>query len=311
MTSSISQHSTRGRSIPTKYWCKLCGKLFCNQFFIEKHLKTHKFPRRRKICFICQKSFQGPSAYNDHLFADHCQKTASGKFMCIICQKEYSTVGGCLVHHREHLPNLQFYCDQCGKGFVRNHLLMKHIQTQHQTSPTRLICEVCGASLLNKFSLSVHMKRHQCKDNYPKLPFSGKCADCSMFYTDLKRHRREAHEDKFQCQICGKVFISEKGLRLHLELHNGEKRFECHICGKRFLLKTLLEQHLRSHPGSGVDPFRCDVCAKTFTRKYKLNDHKNLHTGSKPYECDLCEKTFFSRSSFSRHKRINHNLKNV
>ena len=51
---------------------------------------------------------------------------------------------------------------------------------------------------------------------------------------ELKHHIKNFHEGKvlYQCEVCGKIFMSKEGIRAHEKVHkqieeNGKKKFFC------------------------------------------------------------------------------------
>lgn len=260
-------------------------------------------PKRKSVveCYFCKYKFDNKKTRNEHWLKVHGRQTASGKIGCPVCDKEHLTVAGSILHFRGHLPGKPFRCTKCDKSFFRQSTLMQHMEKH---SLDRCICTKCGKSLQDQQSLWGHMRRHR----IDRTDTPQKCEPCGKFYHNLKRHNQEWHNEDAtkQCQICGKIFRSVRGLELHLKIHNDEKPFECQYCGKRFLMNGFLKCHLRRHPESGVAPFTCAECGKCFIRKNVFEGHMNLHSGRKPFECNVCSMTFSSQKSLSQHKRIKH-----
>ncbi|XP_061408850.1 zinc finger and BTB domain-containing protein 9-like [Lethenteron reissneri] len=79
----------------------------------------------------------------------------------------------------------------------------------------------------------------------------------------------------FTCYLCGKVFRSKQGMRLHLEVHAGLKRHTCHVCGRSFGRKQVLAYHLTTH--TGLKPFECGICGRRFPVRATLRQHLLRH----------------------------------
>uniref|UniRef100_A0A8C5N8Q7 C2H2-type domain-containing protein n=1 Tax=Gouania willdenowi TaxID=441366 RepID=A0A8C5N8Q7_GOUWI len=84
--------------------------------------------------------------------------------------------------------------------------------------------------------------------------------------------------------------------------HNREKPFDCDVCGKRFISRSDLKVHTRIH--TGEKPFGCDVCQRQFSRKSHLKMHMLTHTKEKPYVCNVCNKGFIQKFNLNRHMGI-------
>ncbi|GAB0098059.1 hypothetical protein DMENIID0001_137490 [Sergentomyia squamirostris] len=130
--------------------------------------------------------------------------------LCDICGVHYSKIKN---HIAQHDPTLKhkYKCDICGKGFVRNFILTKHMKSHGDP----LSCSICNAKLKTKKTLLQHLKTHS--DEFP-----------------------------FKCDICGRGFRHKKNLPAHKRTHTGEKPFLCQICDQRFTSRPAFRQHMRT-----------------------------------------------------------------
>ena len=97
----------------------------------------------------------------------------------------------------------------------------------------------------------------------------------------MKRHIRDchsSHEDKkFKCEICGTFATNaEDRLKVHMNIHTGNRPFKCDYCPKDFSHRSALSVHKRKHTGY---IHNCDECGKSFANNQQLSDHTNIHTG--------------------------------
>ncbi|XP_066254698.1 zinc finger protein ZFP2-like isoform X10 [Euwallacea similis] len=282
--------------------CQECGKAFLGNFYLKKHMIVHSEERPHQ-CPACGKRFKHQRVLDYHFKTLHGDESHE-KHPCDICGKIFSNRRNCDIHRKRHLKQYTVYCEHCGKGFLNNFYLNKHLNAKHYGK--RHICDVCGASIGDKSNMRNHMKLHD--PNYKK-PLPEVCNICHKAFSNLKRHYKAAHENdgkNYKCEYCGKFFRGKDGLKFHLMIHRGEKPFSCEFCGKAFILNTFLQQHLRTHPESNVKPFECSVCEKTFIKKSLLEYHMNTHTGSRPFQCEFCSKAFTGRKYLTAHVRSQH-----
>ena len=76
--------------------------------------------------------------------------------------------------------------------------------------------------------------------------------DCEKNYQgkfNLKKHVivRHLKIKTFNCNECGKKFVSKQNLREHKFIHLGIKPFRCSFCGKKFRQTSQLCMHKRKH----------------------------------------------------------------
>ena len=150
------------------------------------------------------------------------------------------------------------------------------------------------------------------KENKPKKKewtCLGECGNSSCRKTfnrldNKKRHIREKTQLPQPCHICGVSFKSEKGLRQHLEEHDGGwlGKSRCRECLKSFAI-----EEIEAHQSLCKPEFICNVCGKTFIRKAGLKWHMEYAHGElKPVKCEHCEKIFKAESSLAAHIRTIH-----
>ena len=86
---------------------------------------------------------------------------------------------------------------------------------------------------------------------------------------------RGADGNRWQCQICQRIFTSQGSLRAHARIHTGERPYQCKFCKRTFTQASTLRSHERLH--TGERPYKCKHCGKAFTQSAGLRSHLKTH----------------------------------
>ena len=136
-------------------------------------------------------------------------------------------------HYGTHLkPNEKLKCSHCGKLYISEEKLMKHIYQHHET----VTCDQCGAVFRQTF-----LKEHIHNYHTPEEKKNYRCECTSDCPKDCK----------FHCNPV-KGFFNIKALRDHLNMHRGIKPHSCNMgCSNvAFASSANLYAHIRSfHKG--------------------------------------------------------------
>ncbi|KAM6939490.1 uncharacterized protein FYW49_007214 [Xenentodon cancila] len=235
----------------------------------------------------------------------------------------------------------RYICHTCGKEFLRNHTLKRHLVIHLGERPYK--CFICGKGFTQGGNLKTHMKTHtgelhkwtlvEEKKKVEEPPVTAHiCGECGMDFPEKQQldEHRETHKKPFECLVCGKTFKWGVSLEIHQRLHSedtpyrcsvcgkicstaqtlqkheaihtGKKNFHCDQCGKSFLHENYLKIHLKTH--TGERPHLCSICGKSYARAGSLRDHFRVHTGERPYTCGKCGKGFRCSQTFQQHRLI-------
>ncbi|EAT45025.1 AAEL003692-PA [Aedes aegypti] len=215
----MQNHPLQGENIETEneFECEICSRCFKTQKVLVEH-QRRPFRKHRFQCSHCGKTFNERQA-----FSDHEQSHASVRpYECPICQKRFSLKTNFRTHVRYHtVPDDQFKCEFCGRGFKKKHLLQEH-QVIHQESEVRPFkCHLCSIAFTRNDLLEFHVKEH-----LGEKPF--KCKLCSASYIhgrDLRRHNRTKHEGQmpFVCEVCHKEFARKDAFGKHMKIHKSKQ----------------------------------------------------------------------------------------
>ncbi len=194
-------------------------------------------------------------------------------------------------------------CDRCGRHFVKQEALNKHMLLHDQEM--LYSCHVCGLKYARPGELTRHLRKHSVE--------TYQCQDCAVNFKDpkeYKKHMQTSHGQikAFVCSFIGCNFKADKpsNLEKHAAIHSDIKLYMCPKCGKSFAQPNGLRSHLRSCLQQRN--YLCDICGSKFNHLQSLKSHRLLHTGEKPHTCKDCGARFTDHRNFKRHRRIHDNL---
>ena len=189
------------------------------------------------------------------------EKDVTGRTVCQDCGCEYYTRKGPLEHRKNCSAFTQFKCFACNRGMnamdgfhihfskfpacraaPENAEIVAEIVARSQ-KPEFHVCYLCGAQYKAKESIEKHMLSHSETVEY----FVCKHQDCGKKFVTQKNldlHLKTHAMPKVICSICGKQ-VKQGSMPLHMILHTG-KKIECPMCGKLFQHKGVLNKHIRT-----------------------------------------------------------------
>ncbi|XP_019931535.2 zinc finger protein 134-like [Aedes albopictus] len=132
-------------------------------------------------------------------------------------------------------------------------------------------------------------------------------------------NQTESEGQQLQCDVCHKMFpMDREKLLNHKWYAHGFNKFECPICGRPFLLQFRMQLHMRTHEGPKsrgkqkdqedptiAKPFKCEVCQEEFRLKKTYNYHRRQKHGLTDYVCSICEKPFAYPYQLKEHMEQN------
>ena len=112
----------------------------------------------------------------------------------------------------------------------------------------------------------------------------------------LRKHMESKHPGEKQVQV--KPRAMKKRIK-------AEGKFNCDKCGKNFVTEEKLNRHEKAH-SLGTGDFQCDVCQKRFVASSSLVTHNNIHLPEKPFKCIDCGKEFAQKGNLRTHVKRYH-----
>lgn len=121
---------------------------------------------------------------------------------------------------------------------------------------------------------------------FEKLPFKGKCKDCSQEFDDETYYlcHHPCHQNKykqtcppsmydpncFKCALCSKVATNFTNLRYHYQYH-AARRFQCLKCEYNAHSLAEIRRHVQKH--LDIKLFPCQLCNRQYPDSKSLKEH--------------------------------------
>ncbi|XP_038574569.1 zinc finger protein 135-like isoform X1 [Micropterus salmoides] len=179
--------------------CSVCKETFqCRQYFV-KHMEGHKNGNKGYGCSVCGKIFSRWSQLNSHqcvvLEETRDRQSGSkpsqnndvpGRDQECSTVKTPSSSSECATSsgHKPQTEEKPFRCSVCGKTYVLENTLKKHMRLHSETQFYR--CSICNQTFITESSVSIHERSHTV-------------------------------ENPFSCSVCGKGFTLKEELRRHMK----------------------------------------------------------------------------------------------
>ena len=282
--------------------CDQCNRSFARIWVLARHLKLHS-ERNRYQCDQCNKAFRRKADWKVHRKIHGVDKP----LQCDQCSKSFTRKHDLITHYRIHTGEKPYLYDQCDKAFSTEVHLNVHSRTEHGktgTDPEFPTVESADpydgqltvSTLEEQIDGPKLLKRHRCElcnENFPER----RIYDAHMLThkTKTTRAMTNHHRDSvpwnpkphctnkpYQCDQCGRSFLTETTLTGHLRRHAGLRPYQCDHCDKAFMCQTELASHLRTHNVSDR-PYQCKQCRKSFSKRIHLYAHSRTHT--KRFNC--------------------------
>jgi len=220
-------------------------------------------------------------------------------YVCMMCDKCYTSKVGLNVHKRKHTVEKSCSCTLCEKQFPNKHYLKLHMVIHSD----KYMCTECGKCFRNKPQLTVHRRSHSGEKLF-------ECHICRKRFTrsdSLHDHSRiHSGEKPYKCHLCDKAFIRSGKLSAHMRVHMGDKPYKCSLCNKCFGYTGDLQRHKRCvHSNRRL--YECPYCGRKLKTNWKLTRHVRGHTGAKPYSCRHCSESFARPDELKTHLLKSHN----
>ncbi|CAL8332864.1 unnamed protein product [Lota lota] len=266
-----------------------------------------KTPEKRYICSFpeCDARYNKQWKLDAHL----CKHTGIKPFACEQsgCGKSFANLYHLSRHKLTHTGMKPFQCtaDGCTDTFTTNANMLRHIQRQHAADQKTYGCDVAGCGLV--FKKNKQLKLHMCEQHTQLPPYQCSFEGCQMRFTYPSRQKRhEKVHNGYPCREEACVFTGKTWTELLKHRKEAHRRFyPCDLCNKVFRDSWFLQQHQHVHADVRV-VLKCprEGCQRSFTTEFNLMSHINsFHEEKRPFACthEGCGKTFAMKGSLTRH----------
>ncbi|XP_062716753.1 zinc finger protein 708-like [Aedes albopictus] len=284
------------------------------------------------ICYVCPERVEFERFYHATMhYKEHHKEPAYIK--CKVCDKRCYTPGNFISHVAVHTDPDKYRCHICGKQNDQRVALAKHMRIHRREMEEKLniTCKLCPRRFATEKKRDRHEKHHNRKPMEKPPRIVGRDEEILEFYKrivceicdqqrmvdvrvpdveydnmqDLKKHMREAHNDKgyLKCHLCEKKCNIRSMLLIHKDFHVNPENYRCDICGNVY--QNLPKHKEGAHATPGEASFCCEHCGKALTSEKSLKSHMERKHAAKDVTCDICNKPF-SRSTLESHRRVVH-----
>uniref|UniRef100_A0A1B0GL47 C2H2-type domain-containing protein n=2 Tax=Lutzomyia longipalpis TaxID=7200 RepID=A0A1B0GL47_LUTLO len=227
---------------------------------------------------------------------------------CPFCNIRFARRREINSHKARHREETDHRCSQCPLRFLARTKLDEHVNDKHKHSPLAKMykCSLCSYTTKSRFYMKSHNKRAHHKKAATPTPILAECNDSNGSVEESVKKKKKQQQDKFKCEICGKVLKTAYTLKNHWNMHKNPHK--CNICGKAFSVEQRLENHVAKHDSS-KDIF-CNFCPMSFLTAAEMELHLGLEheqANMKIVTCPHCP----YRTSFTRALNMRSHIRNV
>ncbi|KAJ0170634.1 hypothetical protein K1T71_014005 [Dendrolimus kikuchii] len=233
------------------------------------------------------------------------KKVARVKYTCSICNKHFITDYHLKNHVIKHI-NRKVTCKLCLKQFESKFHLYEHNKMEHKLKVDYETCNQCGRAFNKRKKLKKHLKSHLkilCE-------LCNKVFGSQKFYNvHMQRHKYKLNRYKqkhvLNCSFCEKEFVGNNELYCHINKeHIQIKPYDCDMCEKQFYTAKDLRYHKKIHGLFSKEI--CVFCNKELKCRRQLVYHVWEHLGVTPFSCQVCRQAFHTKSKLRLHMKVYH-----
>ena len=236
-----------------------------------------------------------------------------GPLACNICHQVFLTSEDLTQHQYSHNDPDIHSCSLCDAAFIGSHLLLAHMQRDHQIENQEfiannepiLICHLCQEKFLTERKFLEHVSYHSDKFIANRLSPANSESLQSQYISSTTSANNIIN---YECKKCSQMFISEYEIKHHITQYHKEVN-ECSKCHFLFEYRSEFEQHLHTH--NHQRDIICEICKLILPNVDCLKRHcREIHTGfninlnhdpTKYMQCKICFEKFSDPISITQH----------
>ncbi|XP_072035489.1 uncharacterized protein [Amphiura filiformis] len=232
---------------------------------------------------------------------------------CKICREHFETWKGHAIKEHDvkpvvHKLNAAGNIEQKLGSVVQKGILTQNVSNnQRQVGASKVAQQKKGnttASVVLKHLTTKYKPKTDAAGSSTKGQYH--CGLCNLHYKtepELKLHLNihAGQRIAFKCQKCDRIFLHQGMLQKHMSVHKVQNTI-CKICGRKFPDVQKARRHRYTH--GKKQTYKCSKCGKTYTSMQSLRIHQRTHTGDGMLSCKFCGKKFPSKFSLNSHERI-------
>lgn len=243
----------------------------------------------------------------DHMFRVHC------------IEQELNSNVSQLSRFSSNLLSL-YSCNTCDKVFKSLSHMRFHVLIHTNLKPFK--CIKCHYTSNARGNLYTHIRKHT--GQFYKCDHEG-CKFRTVNKSHLLEHSMTHSGEKHQCEICKKLYNTQKSLMSHIrKYHDNHKGrdylatfmqgrdargstviHQCHVCNRKFKKKTDRDRHLFVHDIKDLPVVKhCSLCDYSASRNKYLEKHFQKHRSI--YRCCKCKSMYLSSIKLVEHLTSNH-----
>uniref|UniRef100_A0A8D8B706 Zinc finger protein 337 n=1 Tax=Culex pipiens TaxID=7175 RepID=A0A8D8B706_CULPI len=313
---------------PALFKCDECGKRFCEEARLEKHLKKHALVMSvgwmgtEPTTTTCEVQIDAEDAMKDPVDIQD-ELLPQPEVLIKTEPEENEQPGAIIIQPAESSESSesessseddktdkpvftskkkQAKADRIARKEALLKTAVRKISDGTDGSPIILACNICDEGFLKQDLLDRHMAtKHDDRDR----PFRcEKCPKTYMSNANLQEHVRMVHEGvKFTCDQCNIQLGSKSSWKRHMRGHS-EKGHCCDICQEKCSSHSTLMTHKRRVHENSTKNFICVDCGNTYDNGSALRDHRVTHTSERKWECTTCGMKFKRNHNLISHQRV-------
>ncbi|KAJ3402994.1 hypothetical protein HDV05_008122 [Chytridiales sp. JEL 0842] len=214
------------------------------QGYITTNTVTHPCPH-------CPKVFRKEGNLQNHLPKHDPFRVRPFKCTYEGCDRAFFKMGDLEKHMPVHNEEKSWVCEECGKGFKRKFVLMRHINGGCvDSSVTAAQEDVDGSKLKVGLDDDNYIPTQSSSAGTPPVFFCPYCSKKFARKYNLNNHllSHDPFRDRpFVCDVegCGKSFARGYDYKRHIQSHEPVKNWVCVECRSRYARKDALARHMK------------------------------------------------------------------